>query len=164
MKIYWIDDIHNGTLGMMARPRGNDWLEDEIKKLKILDVKLVVSLLEEHEETELKLSEEQGYCKQNDIEFVSFPIADRGVPKNLKAYQKLVLKIDQRLKRNNKVVIHCRMGIGRTSVIAAGVLLKNGYEPNSVFKYLSEVRTFSVPDTEEQVNWILNQYDNIKQP
>jgi len=156
MRIYWIDYIQNGALGMMARPRGNDWLEDEIKKLKLADVKMVVSLLEEHEEAELQLTEEQEFCKQYDIEFVNFPIIDRGVPADPEAYLQLISRIEQQLE-NKKVAIHCRMGIGRTSVIAAGVLLKSGYGRDGVFEYLSSVRTLTVPDTKEQEEWVLRQ-------
>jgi hypothetical protein len=38
-KIYWIHDFANGAkLGIMPRPRGDDWLEEEIVKLKKLKV------------------------------------------------------------------------------------------------------------------------------
>jgi hypothetical protein len=30
-RIYWIDDLESGQLGIMPRPRGGDWLEDEIQ-------------------------------------------------------------------------------------------------------------------------------------
>jgi len=39
-KIHWIneDKIGEKLIGTMARPRGNDWLNDEIKGLKFRDV------------------------------------------------------------------------------------------------------------------------------
>lgn len=35
--IYWINDqkIGDELIGTMARPRGNDWLDDEIRGLKL---------------------------------------------------------------------------------------------------------------------------------
>ena len=38
----------------MPKPRGNDWLEDEIKGLKSLGYNLVVSFLEKSEEIDLE--------------------------------------------------------------------------------------------------------------
>ena len=29
----WIDDIESERLGIMSRPRGGDWLEDEIEEI-----------------------------------------------------------------------------------------------------------------------------------
>ena len=46
VRIYWIDDFESGRLGIMPRPRGGDWLEDEIRSLKVSGVDAVVSLLE----------------------------------------------------------------------------------------------------------------------
>lgn len=35
VKIYWLHNFENGSkLGIMARPRGNEWLEGEIISLK----------------------------------------------------------------------------------------------------------------------------------
>ncbi len=46
-KIYWIDKFENGgAIGIMPRPRGNDWLADEVKRLKETGVNTIVSLLE----------------------------------------------------------------------------------------------------------------------
>ena len=55
-KIYWILDFANGAkLGIMPRPRGDDWLEEEITKFKKQNIGLLVSLLEQHEMNELGL-------------------------------------------------------------------------------------------------------------
>ncbi|MBX2843815.1 MAG: hypothetical protein KTR26_18735 [Flammeovirgaceae bacterium] len=74
MRIYWIPEIKNGQLGMMARPRGNDWLEKEIKRLKLLGMDMVISLLEKQEEKELKIQEEGTFCKKYDLEFLNYLI------------------------------------------------------------------------------------------
>jgi len=154
MRIYWLDNLKKGNLGMMARPKGNDWLNDEIKKLSFKGVNTVISLLEKHEEEELELEKEKTFCERYDIEFINFPIQDRDVPKNSKSFIKLINGIDKSLQENKKIVVHCRMGIGRTSVVVAGGLIKNNFEPIYVFDYLSKIRTLSVPDTNAQVEWI----------
>jgi len=39
---YYISKIGKGCLAIMPRPRGNDWLEEEIEGLKFLEYDLVV--------------------------------------------------------------------------------------------------------------------------
>lgn len=154
MRIYWVDAFEKGNLGMMARPKGNDWLEDEISKLNMLGVSMVVSLLEKHEEEELNIEEEQDLCRKYQMQYLNLPIKDRGVPDDVGVFIQLISSIDQGLKEGKKIVVHCRMGIGRTSMVTAGVLLKNGSQAESVFEFLSEKRTLMVPDIQEQVEWI----------
>lgn len=162
MRIYWINEFGKGNLGMMARPRGNEWLENEVLKLKLQEVDIVVSLLERHEEKELEITGEQGLCEKHNIEFIHFPIQDRGVPDNFKAFLNLVSTLDQRIKEDKRIAIHSGMGIGRTSLVSAGVLLKNGESAENVFKLLSEKRTLNVPDTVEQIDWIKDLEGSIK--
>ena len=64
----------------MPRPRGGDWLEDEIRSLKRSGVDVVISLLERQEISELDIIEEQALCQKNGISFLLFPITDRSVP------------------------------------------------------------------------------------
>ena len=53
-KVYWIHNFANGAkVGIMPRPRGVDWLEEEVIKLKKQKVGLWISLLEQHEIYEL---------------------------------------------------------------------------------------------------------------
>ena len=44
-EIYWIKAAGPGKLAVMPRPRGGDWLEDEIRGLKRFGVDILVSLL-----------------------------------------------------------------------------------------------------------------------
>jgi len=103
-------------------------------------VDTVISLLKKYEETELEIEKEKTLCEKYDIEFISFPIQDRGVPENISDFIELITNINNRLSENKKVVVHCRMGIGRTSIVAASVLIKNGFDSGSVFDFLSKTR------------------------
>lgn len=64
----------------MAGPRSGDWLEDEVAGWARSGIGTVVSLLEAHEVRELGLWDEAALCEERDIEFVAFPMPDRGVP------------------------------------------------------------------------------------
>jgi protein-tyrosine phosphatase len=57
-------------------------------------------------------------------------------------------------ERGNAVAVHCRAGIGRSSLIAACVLVLLGFAPGMAFDLIGKARGVKVPDTEEQRDWV----------
>lgn len=163
--IYWINDekIGDKRIGTMARPRGNDWLDDEVKWLKIREVDCLVSLLEKSEEWELGLQNESEYCENWGIEFISFPIKDVDTPKNEVDFINLAKTLASKVSKNKKVVIHCRMGIGRASLLAGATMIVIGCEAKGIFETISKFRELKVPDTEKQKKWLLLLEDKLIQ-
>ena len=82
--LYWIAGPWRGRLAVATRPRGDDWLEDEARSLRESGLDVVVSLLEEEAE-QLGLLAEREATEAQRIHFLSFPIADRGVPASAQA-------------------------------------------------------------------------------
>lgn len=153
--IYWIpNNEESSRLGIMPRPRGADWLEDEIRSLRQQKVDVLVSLLTPEEIAELHLDEEETLCKAAGLQFLSLPIPDRSVP----ASYETVLQFSRELSRlhhdGKKIVIHCRAGIGRASLIAASMLALQGHSVENAFKTVAAARGCSVPDTAEQSAWL----------
>ena len=153
-EIYWIPEVMPGRLGIMARPRANEWLADEVAAWCRAGLTTVVCLLESTEVRELGLLEEPTLCAASSIEFLSFPIADRGVPQSIRKTVELVERMTSLVRTGAKVAIHCRAGIGRSSLIAGCVLIKLGFRPDEVFPLIRRVRGVPVPDTSEQVQWL----------
>lgn len=154
-KIYWLHTFDNtAKIGIMARPRGNDWLEDEINSLKLKKVEVLVSLLEGSEIDELNLELEAKLCLSKGIEFINFPIPDRDIPNNSEKTDKLIDNLTSKINKSDSVVIHCRMGIGRSSIIAAAILLKYGLKVDEIIDKISIIRGIKVPDTEQQLEWL----------
>jgi protein-tyrosine phosphatase len=152
--IYWLHLQEAGRLAIMPRPRAGDWLPDEVAGWKGEGVNVIVSLLERHEVDELELQQEQTFCRAADIEFVSFPIPDRSVPASSTETEQLVRRISAIVVEGKSVAIHCRAGIGRSSLIAACVLVRHGYDANSAFDAIARARGVGVPDTEAQRAWV----------
>jgi protein-tyrosine phosphatase len=117
-------------------------------------VTAVVCLLEPPEVSELELQDEPVLCEGSKIQFTSFPVSDRGVPKSVRQTVHLVEHIVSLLKSGGRVVVHCRAGIGRSSLIAACVMLNLGFPRNDVFPILRQARGLPVPDTAEQERWL----------
>ena len=151
--IYKVKNIESGTLSVMAKPVSGEWIEDEFIGLKHLGVSKVVSLLEFSEQIEVGLSAEKELCEQHNIEYENFPIPDRGLP-NTGAANKFVSKLAKEISEGKHIVIHCRAGIGRTGIIAGGVLVKLGIAPKEALALISKARGVQVPDTEEQEMWL----------
>jgi protein-tyrosine phosphatase len=156
--IYWIPGAQGPPLGIMPRPRGDDWLGDEIRSLRSQGVDVLVSLLTTGEIEELDLADEAAACRSIGIQFLSFPIDDRSVPANTRAALEFVRLLRQLRLDGRTVVIHCRAGIGRSTMIAAAVLTLEGTASTEAFEMIAAARGCSVPDTAEQAAWVQNLY------
>jgi protein-tyrosine phosphatase len=153
-EVFWIDRVGEGLLGIMPRPRGGDWLGDELQALAKAGVNVLVSLLTPDEAAELGLQDEERLCGDCGLRFISFPIPDRGVPYSIPEAGRTVDLILEELWAGKAVAVHCRMGIGRSALIAACLLKSQGIGVDAAFAMISRARGFSVPDTAEQREWV----------
>ena len=153
-EIFWIAGPWPGELAILPRPRGGDWLEDEVKAWRLAGIETMVSLLTSDEVTDLDLGEEAALCQANGINFVSFPIVDRGVPATRKITLELIKKLHKILVRGGSVGIHCRQSIGRSSLIAISLLVISGIEPQTATERVAASRGCAVPETPEQRQWV----------
>jgi hypothetical protein len=79
-QLYWIEGPWAGRFAIMPRPRGGDWLEDEVQAWQHAGLNRVVSLLTPDEVADLDLGQEAALCQAHGMQFVSFSIPDRRVP------------------------------------------------------------------------------------
>ena len=122
-EVYWIKGSWPGRIAIVPRPRGGDWLEDEVTAWARADLDVIVSLLEEDEAEELGLSREGELCQVAGLSFIQFPIVDRSVPASRDEALDLVNRLETFLLQGKNVGIHCRQSIGRSSLIAASMLI-----------------------------------------
>ncbi|WP_327001462.1 tyrosine protein phosphatase [Dactylosporangium sp. NBC_01737] len=141
-----------GRLSTMAKPRGGDWLADEMTALHAAGVDVLVSALTAAELHEVDLVAEPGEAHAAGLEFVSVPIPDRGVPEPAAVLPEL-RRLAGRVRDGAHVVTHCRIGIGRASLLAAGVLVFNGLAPDDAWHRIEQARGLAVPDTPQQREW-----------
>src|SRR5215470_459549 len=154
--VYWIKGPWPGKLAILARPRGADWLEDEIEGWKEAGVSVVTSLLTSGEESELGLTNEAEIVKRTGLKYISFPIPDYSVPDSKLTMQRLAAELNDQLSREASIGIHCRQGIGRSSLVAACVLVTSGESPKGAFQHIELARGVPVPDTTEQKEWVIS--------
>lgn len=152
-RIFWLPCDVPGRLAMLSRPAA-ERLTAEIAAWRDAGVSVVVSLLEPDEQDELGLRRESELCAQAGIEFVSFPIADGGVPASRRDAGALTRRLAKAIAVSSVVGIHCRAGIGRSAIIAASILIALGNSAETALASITQARGVGVPDTREQRDWI----------
>jgi len=153
-KVFWIPGLWRGRLGIVPRPRGGEWLDDETRAWREAGIGVMVSLLEPREEAELALTRESASSTASGLEFRSFPILDRGVPDSHESAAELASQIVKALHSGKNVALHCRQGIGRSGLIAAAALISSGLDPETALQTIGRARGFEVPETDAQRQWI----------
>ncbi len=129
-------------------------MNEEIRGLHQAGIQTVVSLLEPQEVRELELTEQAAACRDEHIEFRSFPIPDRGTPQSLQQAAVLFNDLNAQLLQGRAIAVHCRAGIGRTGLVAGCLLHLLGVPFKEVFHMLSRSRGVSMPDTAQQADWV----------
>ena len=153
-EVYPIAGVPFGRLAIMPRPRAGDWLAGEVASWRQSGLDVIVSLLEPGEVTELGLDEEQSLCELAGVTLLSYPIPDRGIPVSVESARELVHSLVTLLRDGRGIGIHCRMGLGRSAMIAACVLVSIGSSIEDAWNAIEESRHLSVPDTPEQRDWV----------
>lgn len=153
-ELFWITTPFSGRLAIAPRPRGGDWLDDEIRGWRERGIDVVVSMLTSEEAAEFDLSGEAASSAAHGMRFVSFPVPDRDVPASRTAFSDLVSDITRELNAGHRVAIHCRQGIGRAALVALGVLIAAGLDPQTAVDRVSSDRGRPVPETPAQRNWL----------
>jgi hypothetical protein len=152
--IYWLKAAGRGRLAVMPRPRGGDWLEDEILHLKRSGIGILVSMLTPEEESLLGLEEEGALARRHGLEFHSHPIPDRNVPGSARELWALARSLAEQFRAGSQIAVHCRMGIGRSPLLLACILVSTGMLADDAWETIGEARGCIVPDTLDQRNWL----------
>lgn len=154
-ELFTISRTGPGTLSTMARPRGGEWLDDEISALASAGVRVLVSLLTDNEMSELDLAGEPQAAQAAGLTFYRLPTPDLGVPDREECLA-LAEALKSHLAVGDGVAIHCRHGIGRSSTLAAAVLVLEGIQPSQAWALISQARGMAVPDNPAQRDAIYN--------
>ena len=154
-EIFWIKGNSPPPLAVVLRPRGGDWMEGELLRMKQNGIQTLVSLLEEDEASLLGLAEEGLIAGKIGIRFFSYPIPDVHVPPDTDSFRTFVAGLANQLDTGIRIGIHCRGSIGRATITAACTLVHLGWEPKDALEAVGAARGVTVPDTQEQEDWIL---------
>ena len=147
---YWI----TSQLAIVPRPQGDDLLDDEMSALKEAGMDVIVSMLQKDEARKAGLEREASSAQGKGLQFINFPVPDRGVPLDTSSFIEFLKDLESLLAQGKRVGVHCRASIGRSSVTSASLLIRSGIPSQSAWLQISIARDCSVPDTTEQRDWV----------
>jgi len=154
--IYWIPCHQPPRLAIVARPRGDDLLIDDLGYLQREGIDVLVSMLEPQEALYLGLQHERKTAEAVGLQFISYPIPDRGTPEDRNGFLGLVGQLVELIEKGKRVGVHCRGCIGRSTVVISAILIKLGVKPSQAVAVVQQARGCVVPDTDQQLDWILS--------
>jgi len=153
-ELHWVDGPWSGKLALAARPRGGDWLQEEMASWQRAGVGTVLSLLTPEEEETLGLAHEADALRAAGMAFLSLPIPDRQVPGSETEVAATLEKVNAKLSSGGNLVIHCRQGVGRSGLVAACLLISRGLDSRAAVEKVGKARGVPIPETREQRQWI----------
>ncbi|MCB9851121.1 MAG: dual specificity protein phosphatase family protein [Phycisphaerales bacterium] len=129
-------------------------MDDDVSFLRDRGVETLVSLLTDSEISELSLVGEADACSRHGIEFINYSVPDRDVPADRGSWRRLVDHLHAALEQGRATAIHCRMGIGRSAVLATCLVRRFGCDTEEAFDRVEVARGCAVPDTPAQRLWV----------
>jgi len=160
-EMYKVGTIGKGFFAIMARPSLEENDPASVVNISRLDINLVVSLLEINEARTLGLDAEREQARALGMQFVSFPIPDMGIPTSVEEFASLSKMLLKQIDAGANLLVHCHAGIGRSGLLAAGILLHCNLNPQQAFAHVSKMRGVRVPETPEQEDWLINNHAAI---
>jgi len=153
--IFWIGPEPRLPLAIVLCPRGEDSLTADLVELQQGGIQTIVSLLEKDEASWLGLAQEGRTARHIGLGFLSHPIPDVNVPLDTAAFRVFVAVLADRLRSGERLGIHCRGSIGRSTITAACTLIHLGWPAATALDAIETARGCAVPNTLAQERWIL---------
>ena len=156
-----------GTLGLTLGPGKQDpealgygiWKRDLDKDLTRLretfGTDVLVSLMEDWEMAELRMADLPRRADELGILVRRFSIVDVSTPRKNEAlaFDELIDAIADDLASGRNVAVHCRAGLGRSGLVAACVLVRDGTPPEDAIRHVRAHR-FGAIQTRGQESYV----------
>jgi ADP-ribosylglycohydrolase/protein-tyrosine phosphatase len=151
-----------GALGVTFCPGKSDplagdglWSRDlptDLGSVRAWGAQALVTLLEDHEFDLLHVRRLGDMAEAAGLDWYHLPIPDMAAPgrqfEHRWAYAGVRLR--RLLRRGGKVVIHCRVGLGRSGAIAARLLAELGAPPTEAISQVRRARPGAVQTSEQE--------------
>lgn len=150
-----------GALFLTGMPEDDTRLAGFLAATATADLKHLVILTEDFEIR----AQAPAYAKvlmQDPVPFslTRFPIRDFGVPEDSRSFRQAAGRLAVALQRGDRMVMHCRGGIGRTGLMAQAVLIELGVPPGLAAQHVADAG--SKCETTEQTAFLREAYADVE--
>ncbi|RWO88608.1 ADP-ribosylglycohydrolase family protein [Mesorhizobium sp.] len=116
----------------------------------------VLTLVEDLELSELRIENLGSEVRRRHMDWIHAPIVDISVPDSRfeQEWPENSAKLLGLLRRGNRVLVHCRGGIGRAGMISARLLVELGADPQDALTIVRTARHPNAAETKAQEMWV----------
>jgi len=153
-----------GFLGLTICPgkkdAGSHWDRDLYTDLQVIHdwgATTVVTLIEDHEFQMLDVEDLEAEVRELGMDWLHLPILDVSVPDQHfeQSWRTAGETVHHRLDAGERILIHCRGGLGRTGLVAGLILVERGILPQEAIHQIRAVRQHAI-ETFEQEDYVIN--------
>lgn len=152
-EIFHIPTKLSGQIYVFPGPFAHRVENFALDQLQHATIRLVVNLTSQEEWAKTQGAKQQELYNTQHIAYIHYPIKDYGVPQDIVGFTALVNSLHEQLISGLNIGIHCIGGIGRSGLLTASLLHKQGFDIDEIFEYMSEYRGRNMPDTSQQIAW-----------
>ena len=154
---------NEGCLGLTICPgkkdAGRGWkrdLAEDLAAIRRWGARTVVTLIEAHEFALLGIPTLGGEVAALGMTWHHLPIRDVDVPdaRFETAWQAVGPVLHRSLDAGERILVHCRGGLGRTALVAARILIERGCMPREAIHRVRAVRPHAI-ETSAQERYVL---------
>jgi ADP-ribosyl-[dinitrogen reductase] hydrolase len=153
-----------GRLGLTLCPGKKDpsrgWdrdLKEDMRVIRAWGGSIVVTLIEDHEFQLLAVESLEQEVRALGMEWWHLPIRDVDVPDQRfeDHWMQISAQLHDKLDAGDRILIHCRGGLGRTGLVAGRILVERGCDPGTAVRRVRAVRPHAI-ETAAQERYVLN--------
>lgn len=129
-----------------ATPGSTTALEADLTLLASNGATDLVTLIGEGEREKLGVGALPRLATETGLSWREFPITDRAAPtaKHRVDFDQLLDELLKSIDAGRRVAIHCQAGLGRTGLLAAGLLVRSGTRPDDAIALVRLARPGSI--------------------
>jgi protein-tyrosine phosphatase len=157
--------VGNGLVGLTFCPgkrgdsvHGDPWARDldtDLTAIRDWGAGLVVTLMERFEFDLLGVPDLPDRVSATGMSWTHLPIRDVDVPDAAfdAVWPEIFLDLSRRLHVGERVLLHCRGGLGRTGLVASLLLIEEGLDPEAAIRAVRAVRPGTI-ETRAQEDYV----------
>jgi len=130
-------------------------LDVDLKAIAAWGASAIVNLVEEHEMRALGVADTARRLPAG-IDYLRLPIPDAGTPDGSWERQWALASpgLHERLRAGERIVVHCKGGLGRTGLVVARLLIELGTPPAEAVARVRRARPGAI-ETDVQLRYVL---------